>query len=284
MTQQERTLVVHTGGIGDFLLACPSIERLGREGRVELLGRKDRLELAVAGGIAQAAYGLESVGFDSVFDRPTQKLREFLAPFERVVVWMTDRDGGIRRGLEECKVESIDIHPGLPPEGWTRHASAYYLDCLGMSDGAELRLDIAPGPEQYDIVLHPGSGSLDKNWPLENYLALASKLESSGREIAWCVGPAELERESREFSRILRDARRIETESLVDLAAALAAARQYIGNDSGVTHLAAAVGCPTIALFGPTEPAVWAPRGCRVLKFGEVHPDLLVEMLKDSRG
>ncbi len=284
MTQQKKTLVVHTGGIGDFLLACPSIERLGREGRVELLGRKDRLELAVAGGIAQATHGLESVGFDSVFDRPTQKLREFLTRFQRVVVWMADSDGGIRRGLEVCNAERIDIHPGLPPAGWTRHASAYYLDCLGMPEGPELRLAIAPGPEQYDIVLHPGSGSLGKNWPLENYLALASKLESFGREIAWCVGPVELERGSSEFSRIPRNARRIDIESLVDLAALLAAARQYIGNDSGVTHLAAAVGCPTIALFGPTEPAVWAPRGCRVLTFEEAHPDLLVEMLKDSRG
>jgi ADP-heptose:LPS heptosyltransferase len=71
-------------------------------------------------------------------------------------------------------------------------------------------------------------------------------------------------------------------DSLVDVAAHLAAARQYIGNDSGVTHLAAAVRCPTIALFGPSNPAVWAPRGCRVLKFEEARSDLLKEILKDS--
>ena len=283
MTQPKRTLVVHTGGIGDFLLACPSIERLGREGRVELLGRKERLELAVAGGIAGAAHDFESVGFDSVFDGPTQKLRKFLRSFHRVVVWMADKDGGIRRGLEDCNVEKIDIRAGLPPEGWIRHASAYYLDRLGMPDGPELRLAIAPGPEQYDIVIHPGSGSAGKNWPLENYLALANELESAGREIAWCLGPAELERGRGEFSRIPRDARRIETDSLVGVATHLAAARQFIGNDSGVTHLAVAVGCPTIALFGPTNPAVWAPRGCRVLKFEEARSALLDEILKNSR-
>ena len=52
--------------------------------------------------------------------------------------------------------------------------------------------------------------------------------------------------------------------SLVELARELASARLYIGNDSGITHLAAAVGCPTIALFGPTDAAVWAPRGGHV--------------------
>ena len=283
MTQQKKTLVVHTGGIGDFLLACPSIERLGREGAVELLGRKERLELAVAGGIAEAAHELESVGFDSVFDGPTQKLHNFLRSFHRVVIWMADQDGGIRRGLEECNVEKIDIYAGLPPEGWTRHASEYYLDCLGMPNGPEFRLAIAPGPEHYDIVIHPGSGSADKNWSLENYLALANELESSGRKIAWCLGPAELERETSDFSRIPRGARRIEMDSLVDVATHLAAARQFIGNDSGLAHLAAAVGCPTIALFGPTNPSVWAPRGCRVLKFEEARSDLLEEILKHSR-
>lgn len=52
--------------------------------------------------------------------------------------------------------------------------------------------------------------------------------------------------------------------ALVELSRHLAAARLYLGNDSGVSHLAAAVGCPTVAVFGPTEPRVWAPRGARV--------------------
>ena len=53
-------------------------------------------------------------------------------------------------------------------------------------------------------------------------------------------------------------------DNLYELAKWLASARLYIGNDSGITHLAAAVGTPVVAIFGPTDPAVWAPRGERV--------------------
>jgi ADP-heptose:LPS heptosyltransferase len=53
-------------------------------------------------------------------------------------------------------------------------------------------------------------------------------------------------------------------DDLYELACWLAAARVYIGNDSGPTHLAAAAGTPVVALFGASDPAVWAPRGPRV--------------------
>lgn len=281
MTAPLRTLVVHTGGIGDFLLACPSIEALGREGPVELLGRKDRLELAVAGGIAESAHGLERAGFDSIFDAPSRKLRDFLAPFQRVVVWMEDAEGGIRRGLEACGVADIQIYPGLPPADWSRHASSYYLGCLGAPEGLDFELSFASGDATHDVILHPGSGSEAKNWPLERYAALAQDLESSGRKVTWCLGPAELEREPDAFSAIPNSARRIVTDSLVDLATHLGAACDYIGNDSGITHLAAAVGCPTIALFGPTNPKVWAPRACRVLRFEESSTDAIQKALAD---
>jgi ADP-heptose:LPS heptosyltransferase len=70
--------------------------------------------------------------------------------------------------------------------------------------------------------------------------------------VRWCAGPQEK----------LDDAVRFE--NLYALAGWLARARIYIGNDSGITHLAAAVGTPVVAIFGPTDPAVWGPRGERV--------------------
>lgn len=264
MTEAKPTLVVHTGGIGDFILACPAIAGLNEERPVELLGRKDRLELAVAGGLATTAYDLERVGFETLFDDPSETLRAFLGRFERVVVWMADRDGSLRRGLEACEIRNFDVHPGLPPRDWTRHASAYYLECLGMPECKEFSLPIPPGPVERDVIIHPGSGSLNKNWSRENYMALAGQVESMGHEVTWCLGPAELEGDRGDPWRTLPEAKRLETDSLVELAGHLAAARMYIGNDSGITHLAAAVGCDTVALFAATNPAVWAPRGPHV--------------------
>ena len=126
------------------------------------------------------------------------------------------------------------------------------------------------------VVIHPFSGSPKKNWPLERYRELACRLNCrEGTDysvpdpqlllpagipgvdravcpLLWCAGPEEE----------LDDAVRFE--NLYDLACWLAGARLYIGNDSGITHLAAAVGAPVVALFGPTDPAIWGPRGDRV--------------------
>jgi ADP-heptose:LPS heptosyltransferase len=96
-------------------------------------------------------------------------------------------------------------------------------------------------------VIHPFSGSKGKNWPLPNYEALASRINRA--KIEWTAGPEEVLRRATRF------------ENLAGLASWLRGARLYIGNDSGITHLAAAVGVPTLALFGPTDPARWAPRG-----------------------
>jgi ADP-heptose:LPS heptosyltransferase len=101
-------------------------------------------------------------------------------------------------------------------------------------------------------VIHPFSGSPRKNWPLEKFRALAGKLEPV-MPVRWCAG---------EEDPPLPDAVRID--DLYELACWLAKARLYIGNDSGITHLAAAVGTPVLALFGPTDPDVWAPRGQHV--------------------
>jgi len=260
----HRTLIVHTGGIGDFLLALPSIAVLAKDSPIELVGYRDRLELAVAGGIARAAHSIDENEFHSLFDDPSRTLREFLVRFDRAVVWMRDPDGAICRGLGACGVEHADVFPGLPDEHWKRHASDYYAECLGVPIAPDFTLNIAPSGEPPDVVIHPGSGSPNKNWPMENFAAIAEELRQPGRKVTWCPGPAETERGS--FTQGADNV--LQCTSLVELARRLASARLYIGNDSGITHLAAVLGVPTIALFGPTNPAVWGPRGqcARVLQ------------------
>lgn len=89
------------------------------------------------------------------------------------------------------------------------------------------------------IVVHPFSGSSMKNWPLERFEKLAQRLHAE-----WAISP--------DGSPMIDD--------LYELACWLAHAKVYIGNDSGITHLAAAVGTPVVTLFGPMDPAIWAPR------------------------
>src|SRR5262249_5406296 len=120
-----------------------------------------------------------------------------------------------------------------------------YLSQAGGPLGAVPRLPVTRRHEGF-VAIHPFSGSSRKNWPLERFRELASRLETPVR---WIAGPEEE----------LPDATRFD--DLGELPQGLAGARLYIGNDSGITHLAAAAGVPVVALFGPTDPRVWSPRG-----------------------
>ena len=255
---RQRTLFVHTGGIGDFLLACPALAALAREDSVDLLGRPERLKLAVEIGAAHAAHSLDAADFDSAFHTPSDRLKAFLAPYHRAIVWMRDDTGVLAANLRACGVERVDAFPGLPPDDWERSAAEYYAERLGYTDLPPFRLKLSPLDTPGGVIIHPGSGSARKNWPLDRFRAVAEELQARDHTVAWCAGPAELEQGVELPGRPLLE------DSLVTLARRLAGARLYLGNDSGVTHIAAASGCRTIALFGPTNPAVWAPRGPRV--------------------
>jgi len=254
----QRLLVVHTGGIGDFLLCCPSIQALSRMFRVELLGRPDRLALAIEAGIAQKAHDIGAVGFESLFAAPNAAITSFPLRFRGAVVWMRDDDGALKRSLRSCGVPDAQVFPGLPPDDWDSHASEYYVKQLGLDAREPFRLALAGAHRDLDVVVHPGSGGNRKNWPMDRFLSLTEQLQALGRRVHWCLGPAE------EHIRVPSGAERLATSCLTELARRLSCARAYVGNDSGITHLAAACGVPTTAIFGPTDPQVWAPRGRHV--------------------
>ena len=104
------------------------------------------------------------------------------------------------------------------------------------------------------LAIHPGSGSRRKNWPFDRFADTARRL-SPGRPFLLVLGPAEADVVPPPGARVARGL------PLRTLGAALAWAGLFLGNDSGVTHLAAACGTRTVALFGPTDPAQWAPVG-----------------------
>ena len=139
------------------------------------------------------------------------------------------------------------------------HATDFYLEQvrpLAEHHGAGIpRIECPVRPREF-AAIHPFSGSARKNWPLEKFRALAAKL-AQRMPVHWLAGQDDPP---------LVGA--VQIADLYDLACWLAGARVYVGNDSGITHLAAAVGTPVLALFGHTNPQVWAPRGAhvRVLK------------------
>jgi ADP-heptose:LPS heptosyltransferase len=111
------------------------------------------------------------------------------------------------------------------------------------------RIEVPAALREDFAVIHPFASSIAKRWPLENFRAVA---ERAGVPVKWTAGPEEP----------LEDAVRFE--DLYELGSWVSRARVYLGNDSGIAHLAAAVGTPVVAIFMTTDPRVWAPRGERV--------------------
>lgn len=131
------------------------------------------------------------------------------------------------------------------------------------------------------LALHPGSGGRAKNWPFGRFLELADAL-APDQPWLLVLGPAE--------TAWLDDAR-LPPRAVVarelplrTLAALLADAGLFVGNDAGVTHLAAACGAPTLALFGPTDPETWAPDGARVATLRAPEGDLAALQVEAVRA
>ncbi len=245
-----RRLIIRPGAIGDFIVSLPAMQCL-KAGYVEVWAASANVPLA---RFANRARPIASTGLDllGITDAP-ERLISDLRGFDSIVSWYGSNRPEFRRAVASL---------GLPftffralPDGPGMHAIDFYLEQVGTiapgsGDGIP-RIECTVPREDFAII-HPFSGSANKNWPLDRFEALARRLERV-MPVRWCAGPEDPP---------LENAVRID--DLYELGCWLARARLYIGNDSGVTHLAAAVGTPVLALFGPTDPGVWAPRGGNV--------------------
>lgn len=269
-----RVLLVRAGALGDLLLLWPSIAALTRAGhRVRLLAPERSASVLVGPGAA-----------DDVLDWDGPEVAALLAG--------SPADGPVLRALDEAAAvvafsRSVALQDALAPRSrrllvqdptppadgphaarWLARGVAPLLaGSTAASDEPSVlrftdaeRVDAARAtsalPERF-VAVHAGSGSPAKNWPFERFVEAARAL-GSGLPWLLAAGPAE--------SRLAAPAEAVVARDwpLRRLGAALARAGVVLGNDSGVSHLAAAAGAPTLALFGPTDPALWAPVGPRV--------------------
>ncbi len=251
-----RRLIIRPGAIGDFVVSLPALECL-RDGYLEVWAASANVPLARFADLARsiASTGLDLLGITA----PPPRLLDELQSFDSIVSWYGSNRAEFREAVAALGLPCT-FFPALPDRPGM-HAVDFYLEQVQSLAGC--RSDgiprIACGGARSDYaVIHPFSGSPKKNWPLDRFQALARRLERV-MPVRWCAGPDDPP---------LENAVRIG--DLYELACWLAGARLYIGNDSGITHLAAAAGTPVLALFGPTDPEIWAPRGphVRVARWG----------------
>jgi heptosyltransferase III len=229
-----RRLLIRPGAIGDVILSLPALEFL----------KADYTEVWVPSAVvplirfADKVVSLASTRIDmvGVGDLPLPNgFAERVGVFDEIVSWY----GSNREALSGLHPRCV-FHAALPTDGCTLHATDFFAQQVGAPLGLTPNILVKRHVARETIVIHPFSGSAKKNWPLVSYVALAEQL------------PLPVEWAHDRF------------DNLLDLAEWLTGASLYIGNDSGITHLAAAVGVPTVAIFGPTDPRVWAPRGPHV--------------------
>jgi lipopolysaccharide heptosyltransferase III len=274
-----RTLVIFPGALGDLICLVPALNAIARRAgasSVELMARGELARLAV-GRIAGIARGhsIDRREVAMLFRGDagaSAEVREFFTPFARIYSFFAANDARFRRALAEAAGEStpVSFHPfraeeaGHVAEGNLRSidAASEPLDATvavlatDLADASRALSRIGARARGYVLML-AGSGSAIKNWPPEKFVLLARRI-APAREAVVALGPTEANLGAKfEAARIpiLRD---------LELGTVAAIARQaatFVGNDSGVSHLAAAAGARGVVLFGPTDPARWRPLG-----------------------
>jgi len=255
-----RRLVIRPGAIGDTIVSLPAVEKLcSAESGVdsaEIWAPARNLPLLrhIAAVRAFTAVQLDLLEID-----PPAALIDRLRAFDEIVSWYGAAREEFRDALLTVGVP-FRLLTALPPEGCGRHAVDFYLQQAGFDAAAaqhippRLPMQRRAGARVGGfIAIHPFSGSPKKNCELTWFQAIAERLkETTGLSCEWCAGPEEELPGARRFDR------------LDEVAEWLSGAALYLGNDCGISHLAAACGVPSVVIFRVTDPAVWAPRGTMV--------------------
>ncbi len=278
----KEILIWHQGALGDLLLAGPALLALRRhypQARITALGQPQLWSLLSPTLFLEAIWDSAAAAWTPLFlaDAPLPPvLQERLAPFQLALVFSPRPHPALLARLAEAGITAVHWLPSFPAAG---------QDAVGTVLAAALaRLGVAPVAASFRLLLGadwldqapqlsgsgpflavaPGSGQKLKNWPLAHYYEATRSLAwQHGLQIIWLAGPAEepilpyLQGLAAAQDHLL-----LANLPLTAVAATLARCRLYLGGDSGLTHLAAALGVPgVLALFGPTDPRVWAPRG-----------------------
>jgi ADP-heptose:LPS heptosyltransferase len=286
---ERQVLIVHPGTLGDVLLARPAMLALKEAYPSHMLGLiagGDVAGLLHTGAEIHAAFPLEGGFLAGLLAGPASVpglLRKWLSRCDVAVCWMTDPEGVLSTTLREVGVRHVIVRSPHSPTCRALHQTDRFLEtvrevagtskareAMNMSFPEEIRQQAQQRWASWRngnrpvVVVHPGSGSVHK---CSEPALLARLIDWLGDADAVPVvigGPADDERVRLVVALCTKPPVVIQHLDLVSVAGLLSQARLFIGHDSGLTHLAAALHRPTVALFGPTDAARWAPRGSHV--------------------
>ena len=305
----QRGVILQPGAIGDCILTLPLAafmkDVLGL-GSVDILGHSEYVGILPGRTCIDGISSIDSKDLHRLFvETKTFDLKDgdslinTFSGYAWIVTFLGEPDSNFEQNLiftAHCSHSAEVITLSLkPPKGFSGHLTDFYIQHFISQSGLSLQprqvrhddcliktteVDIAQGKELLKeiglvsgkklVVIQPGSGGTSKCWHIENFLAVAKELGSEGIDVIFLLGPAELDRFSdATIKNISSVARCLTNLSLAQVLEILSCANGFIGNDSGITHLAAALGVRTLAVFGPTNSVVYKPIGSAVTVFAK---------------
>ncbi len=270
--------MIRGGAIGDFILTLPAIAALRRrfpQAHLEVLGYPHIAELALSGGLVNRVQSIEArvlAGFFARGGKLAEHMADYFSEFDLILSYLYDPDGIFEANVGLCTGAQFIVGPHRADENARVHASEAYLqplERLAIFDADPIpRLTFTPAPRPRSVLaLHPGSGSERKNWPEAKWSELVRHLtDSTELELLVVGGEAEGDRLRRLVAALPpRRAQTAKSLPLPELARRLAGCCGFVGHDSGISHLAAAVGLPCLVLWADTAEEIWRPPGEKVV-------------------
>ena len=311
--QGRRGVILQPGAIGDCILTLPLAELMKETvcpGGVDIIGHTEYLGMLPGRSCVDAVKSLDSMSLHRLFAgegdfelADGDPLIMAFAGYSWIASFLGEPDSPFEKNLiftVNCSNSAEVITLAMKPDAEHNiHVSDFYrkqfVEQGGLSSqehnsaismplirptqadiyrGKEILAENGIKPTVKPVVIHPGSGGAHKWWHLGNFLAVARMLEKEGTDSVFLLGPAEMERFGESTISYIRELGKLLTDlQLSDVLSVLSCSRAFLGNDSGITHLAAAVGIRTVAVFGPTDPAVYAPIGPAVTILRNDAPD-----------
>ena len=304
----QRGLILQPGAVGDCILTLPLAgfmkEALGLGG-VDIMGHPEYIDYLPGRSCIDGITSIDSLDLHRLFtDRKEfdvvdrDPLVSIFGGYAWIATFLGEPDSDFEHNLiytANCSGSSDVVTMAMKaPKDYAGHLTDFYAEQFAaqsglsarsergwhgqsvlkatgadVTKGRELLIEAGLDPDRGPVVIHPGSGGVKKCWHVDNFLAVCEALELQGVDALFLLGPAELDRhDSSVVEKIGNLSRCLSGLSLPQVLGLLTCAGAFIGNDSGITHLAAALGVKTFALFGPSDPALYGPVGPAVTILG----------------
>lgn len=283
--REDTILIIHHGALGDVVSTFPALLRLKKlYGSMAIICQGSIGQLARELDIVDEWFPLEAAAFATLYSSAVDPtVKNILCSYGKII--LCSRSRSLEKTLYSISGNEVYRIRPRPDLGQKIHVIQHIMSKLVESGILEesdknarmiLPLSIYSDRRipQYDplkIFIHPGSGSRKKCWPISSFVKVALSIDANGKQPEFILGPAEYDLYDILMQPKGLHAKVHKIDKLTELAGRLKTGGGFIGNDSGVSHLAAFIGLPTVAVFGPSDPVTWKPMG-RAVKI--VRPNL----------